>query len=143
MIDRNAMLTSYLLIMATLTLLVWSESTWGAADPARGATIFQSCTACHSTTRGVHMTGPSLANIWQRKPGTVPDFSRYSDGMLRTHLVWNEDTLDRWLSNPEALIPGTSMTFSGLRDSQARQDVVAYLKTVSEGKAPARPRAAA
>lgn len=83
------------------------------------------------------MTGPSLARIWQRKAGTVEGFPRYSEAMKHVDLVWTEVTLDRWLTNPEGLIPGTSMTFPGLRESKARQDVVAYLKALSEGKAPA------
>ena len=83
------------------------------------------------------MTGPSLAKVWQTKAGTVQGFARYSEPMKHADIVWNEQTLDRWLRNPEELIPGTSMTFPGLRESKAREDVIAYLKTVSEGKTPA------
>ncbi len=109
-----------------------------AADPVRGATVFEACTACHSTKPALHMTGPSLAKIWQQKAGTVEGFHRYSEPMKHIDLVWNEATLDRWLTDPDKLIPGTSMTFQGLRESKDRQDVIAYLKTVAEGKAPAR-----
>lgn len=123
-------------IVAALGSLAWSELA-AAADPARGATVFQGCAACHSTAPGQHGTGPSLATIWLRKAGTVGGFSRYSEAMKHVNVVWNAETLDRWLSNPEALIPGTSMTFPGLRESKARQDVIAYLEAVSEGKAPA------
>ena len=122
--------------MAALRSLVWSELVL-AADPARGATVFQACAACHSTTPGEHMTGPSLAKIWQRKAGTVEGFHRYSEPMKHVDLVWSEATLDRWLVDPDRLIPGTSMTFQGLRESKDRQDVIAYLKSVSDGKAPA------
>ena len=135
-----AQLASFYTVIAILALPGWSESTWAAADPVRGATIFQACAACHSTEPGVHMTGPSLARIWQRKAGTVEGFARYSEAMKHVELVWTEKTLDPWLSDPEKFIPGTSMTFPGLRDSQARQDVIAYLKAVAAGKAPARPR---
>ena len=83
------------------------------------------------------MTGPSLAKIWGRKAGTVEGFRRYSEAMAHVDFAWTEDKLDQWLTNPEGLIPGTSMTFPGLRDSKARRDVIAYLKAVSEGKAPA------
>ena len=99
---------------ATLGALTWSAPAQGAGDPARGATIFQACAACHSTTPGEHMTGPSLAKIWQRKAGRVDGFSRYSDPMKHADLVWTETTLDKWLSDPDQLIPGTSMTFPGL-----------------------------
>lgn len=127
-------------VIAALLALVWSESTWGAGDPVRGATSFRACAACHSTTPGEQLTGPSLAKIWQRKAGTVEGFSRYSEAMKRVDLLWTEQALDRWLSNPDELIPGTSMTFPGLRDGKARQDVIAYLEAVSAGKAPAKPQ---
>jgi len=115
-----------------------SALAFGLGDPARGATAFQACMACHSTKAGEHMTGPSLANIWQHRAGTVTGFQRYSDAMKHAELVWAEDSLDKWLSSPERLIPGTSMTFPGLRESQDRQDVIAYLKAVSAGKPPMR-----
>jgi len=127
---------SCIAVLAALGTFAWSGVTHGAGDPARGATIFQACAACHATTPGEHMTGPSLANVWGRKAGTVEGFLRYSDAMGHVDFVWTEDRLDRWLANPESLIPGTSMTFAGLRDGKARQDVIAYLKAVSENKAP-------
>jgi cytochrome c len=107
-----------------------------AGDATRGARMFQACTACHSTMPGVHMTGPSLA-IWRREAGTVAGFTRYSDALKRAKVVWNEMTLDAWLTDPQALVPGTAMTFPGLRDGGVRQDVIAYLRAVSEGHAPA------
>lgn len=86
-----------------------------AGDPVRGARVFQACAACHSVKPGEHMTGPSLAGIWDRKAGTVEGFLRYSDAMKNANIVWTENTLDEWLSDPEHLIPETSMSFPGLR----------------------------
>jgi len=112
-----------------------------AGDPKRGATAFQACMACHSVKPGEHLTGPSLAHIWNRKAGTVEGFLRYSDALKHTDVVWNEATLDKWLADPEQFVGGTNMTFPGLRESKDRQDVIAYLRAVSEGKAPsAEPR---
>lgn len=119
-----------------VALLGHAQLSVGAADPARGATAFQACRACHSTTPGEQMTGPSLAHVWHAKAGTVAGFDRYSEAMKHANVVWDENTLDRWLANPEAFLPGTTMTFPGFRDRQAREDVIAYLKAVSEGKAP-------
>src|SRR5207249_7821950 len=62
------------------------------------------------------------------------------DAIKRADIVWNDATLDKWLADPNAFIPGTSMTFAGLRDGKAREDVIAYLHAVSEGKAPAGPQ---
>jgi cytochrome c len=111
------------------------HSAVAAGDAKRGAQLFQQCMACHSVQPGEHMTGPSLAHVWNRKAGSAEDFLRYSDAMKRADLVWNEATLDKWLASPEKVVPGTTMTFPGLKEYQARQDVVAYLKAVSEGKA--------
>jgi cytochrome c len=107
-----------------------------AGDPARGSRVFGQCAACHSVVPGEHMTGPSLAKIWEKKAAGVDGFSRYSEALKRADVVWTEATLDRWLVNPEKLFPGTSMTFPGVKEAKDRQDVIAYLKAVSEGKAP-------
>ena len=125
---------------AILCLSLLSLTAIGAGDASRGANVFQACSSCHSTKAGVQLTGPSLANIWQHKAASVAGFPRYSDALKKTDIVWNDETLGEWLANPDALVPGTSMTFPGLQDSSARQDVIAYLKAVSEGKAPAPPQ---
>ncbi len=105
-------------------------------DAARGVKVFQACVACHSVQPGEHMTGPSLAHIWNRKTGTVEDFLRYSDAMKKANVVWTETNLDKWLANPQRFLPGTSMSFAGIQETKDRQDVIAYLQSVSEGKAP-------
>jgi cytochrome c len=117
------------------SVLLMTLAAHAAGDPKRGAQVFRQCMACHSVAAGEQMTGPSLAHIWNRKAGSVEGFLRYSDPMKRADVVWNEATLDKWLANPEKFLPGTTMTFPGLKEGQARQDVVAYLKAVSEGKA--------
>ena len=108
-----------------------------AGDPERGATVFQACAACHSLEKDKHMTGPSLAGIWGHRVGTIESFPRYSDAMKKSEVVWNEKTLDAWLRNPAALIPGNQMPFRGLPDTRMRSDLIAFLKAQSEGRAPA------
>ena len=80
---------------------------------------------------GRHLTGPSLAGLFGRKAGTAEDFRRYSDALKSADLVWDEETLDAWLANPKALVPGNLMTFPGIQDHGARQDLIAFLKTAS------------
>lgn len=131
--------------IAALLVAVFSfwagEIAAAAGDPARGAMVFQACAACHSVRPGEHLTGPSLARVWNRKAGTVEGFLRYSDALKHAGIVWNDTVLDKWLADPAQLVPGTSMTFRGLQESKDREDVVAYLRTASEGKAPsAEPR---
>lgn len=108
-----------------------------AGNPERGGQVFRECAACHSTVPGRQMTGPSLANVWERKAGTVPGFTRYSAALEKSGVTWDAATLDTWLANPAAFIPGTAMSFQGLADAQSRADVIAYLKAVAEGRAPA------
>jgi cytochrome c len=108
----------------------------GAGDPTRGSRVFGQCAACHSVANGAHMTGPSLAKVWNQKAAGADGFSRYSEALKRAGVVWNAATLDAWLVNPGKFLPGTSMTFSGIKEAKDRQDVIAYLKAVSEGKAP-------
>jgi cytochrome c len=107
-----------------------------AGDAKRGAQVFGQCMACHSVQPGEHQTGPSLAHVWGRQAGTVEGFTRYSDAIKRSGITWSEAALDKWLAAPAQLVPGTSMTFAGIKERQARQDVIAYLKAVDENKAP-------
>src|SRR5262249_15936 len=90
-------------------------------DPPRGSAILRCCASCHSVTPGENMTGPSLAGIWNRKAATGESFSRYSEALKHSNIVWNDATLDRWLTAPEKLIPGTSMTFPGIKEAKDRQ----------------------
>jgi cytochrome c len=116
--------------------LLFASAGMAAGDARRGAQLFGQCTACHSIEPGEHQTGPSLAHIWNQKAGTVQGFLRYSDALKAAGLTWNQAILNKWLASPEKLVPGTSMTFPGIKDQQAREDVIAYLKAADENKAP-------
>lgn len=126
---------------ATIGLAIFvlnvSANARAEGDPQRGARGFQACAACHSLEPGQHLTGPSLATVFGRKAGAVKGFQRYSVALKESGVVWNEKNLDAWIQNPAALIPRNTMTFPGVRDARARSDLIAYLKAVSEGKAPA------
>ncbi len=126
-----------------LLVLLALGPVFAAGDAKRGARVFQACAACHSLQPGRHMTGPSLAGLWERKAGGEAGFHRYSEALKRSGIVWNEGTLDKWLANPQAMVPGNLMLFQGVQDQQARADLIALLHAVSEGKSPAAPQAAA
>lgn len=96
-------------------------------DPGNGARAFGACIACHSLESGQHRTGPSLAGVLGRKAGTAEGFRRYSPALRAADVVWNEATLDAWIADPQAFIPGNRMIFRGLSDPQARADLIAYL----------------
>ena len=97
-------------------------------DAQRGAQAFRTCIACHTLEPGRNLTGPSLANLFGRKAGTVPNFLRYSEALKRSGVVWNEQTLDAWLKDPAKYMPGNDMSFPGIKDDKARRDLIAYLK---------------
>jgi cytochrome c len=94
-------------------------------DPSRGADIYEAkCGACHSLD--ANRVGPKHRGIFGRMAGTVPDF-RYSRALKSLRIVWNAQTLDRWLQNPTAMAPGTAMGVR-LSSAQDRADVIAYLR---------------
>lgn len=119
-----------------MLLAAIGQSALAAGDAKRGVQLFQQCMACHSVQPDEHLTGPSLARAAGHKAATAQGFHRYSDALKRSGVTWNDAALDKWLANPEKFIPGNSMTFPGVRDPQARQDLIAYLKSAAENKAP-------
>ena len=103
------------------------------ADLENGAAHFSLCRSCHTITAGgANMTGPNLYGVFGRKAAVHPDFN-YSDALKAKGLTWDEPTLNRWLSGPQAFVPGTKMSFIGLKDDKDRRDVIAYLKVASSG----------
>ena len=133
-------LTAMLVLLASLSRTPTRAAADPAAgDPTHGAALFQQCAACHSVEPGLHLTGPSLAEIWGRRAGTVGGFGRYSAALKHAGITWDAPTLDRWLARPEALVAETTMTFPGVADARQRADLIAYLKAVAEGKAPPAP----
>ncbi len=132
-----------LLPFAIIPALAGTEPAPAAGDPERGAQVFRSCAACHSLQPGEHRTGPSLAGIFGREAGTIEGFTRYSPALERANVTWSEGTLDTWLANPQAVIPGNRMTFPGIGDNQARADLIAYLEAATAEGAEAGGSAAA
>lgn len=107
-----------------------------AGDKERGARAFGACTACHSLEPGRNLTGPTLSGVWGREAGALDDFLRYSPALKKSGLVWTEQTLDRWLRGPAALVQGNFMQFDGVKDDRARADLIAFLKAASEPGSP-------
>jgi cytochrome c len=99
-------------------------------DASKGQQLFQdNCTGCHVLT-GPGFSGPALSGVYGRKAGTA-DF-QYSDAMKKSGITWGDANLASFLTDPSKLVSGTSMYFN-LTDPQQRDDVVAYLKTLSPG----------
>ena len=102
-----------------------------------GERMYRACVACHSLEPDRNMTGPSLAELWNRKSGSLPSFPRYSPALKAAGIIWNEDTLDEWIKDPQHFIPGNTMTFPGMKDARQRADLLAFLKDATQpGRAP-------
>jgi cytochrome c len=78
------------------------------------------------------MTGPSLADLWGRKAGSLPRFSRYSPALKSANVTWDDKTLNEWIKDPQHLVPGNEMTFEGIKDDRQRGDLLAFLKQASQ-----------
>jgi cytochrome c len=98
-------------------------------DPEKGEAIYSRCLACHALT--YDRTGPRHCGLFGRRAGSVKGYE-YSDAMKRSKIVWSENTLDRFLTNPLATIPGTAMGYAGIADRTERADLIAYLKRVDQ-----------
>jgi cytochrome c len=101
-----------------------------AQDADAGRHVFQSrCGICHTAQPGRNLVGPSLFGVVGRPSGHAPGF-HYSTANLSSGLTWDPATLDRYLTAPRQVVPGTLMTFPGIKDAQTRADVIAYLATL-------------
>ena len=112
------------------TLVSPSSSAPAATEePGQPPIAFAACSSCHAVTPGQNGIGPSMAGVFGRKAGSDPSFV-YSEAMKTSGKVWDEATLDAWLSNPMGMVPGTKMTYMGQSDPAKRAATIAYLKTL-------------
>ncbi len=96
--------------------------------PQKGQQVFQdNCSGCHVLT-GQGFAGPPLSGVYGRKAGTAA--FEYSDAMKKSGIVWDDKSLATFLTDPDKAVPGTAMSFN-VSDSQQRDDVIAYLRTLS------------
>ena len=119
-------------LLAILAAAILTQSQAGelpAGDPVRGETIYHKCQGCHSIDR--NRIGPKHMRLFGRQAGSLPDFD-YSEAMKNSGIVWNEQTLDTFLADPRGTVPGTKMTYAGIKDPQDRADLIAYLKEATK-----------
>lgn len=100
-----------------------------AGDAKRGEQLYARCAACHAMA--YDRVGPRHCGLLGRRAGSIKDFD-YSKAMKRSGIVWNAKALDRFLADPMAAVPGTTMTYAGIRDRRERADLVAYLASAGE-----------
>jgi len=117
------------LIFSVSILAAMAASTVMAADVEAGKTEFKKCALCHTTEPGKNKIGPSLFGVVGRKSAILENFN-YSEAMKKFDHTWDEATLDEYLTDPRATVPGTKMIFPGIKEKTERDDVIAYLETL-------------
>lgn len=101
-------------------------------DPSKGEQVYARCMACHALSE--NRIGPRHCGLFGRHAGRLPGFN-YSPAMRRSRIVWNEKALDRFLTDPQKVMPGTAMVFSGVPDPVERADLIAWLKIATASRA--------
>lgn len=97
----------------------------GEGDAVRGKNVFEHrCTGCHSLDQ--NREGPRLRGVFGRPSGSLSDFD-YSPALKQAHITWNETSLERWLSDPDAFVAGNNMEFH-VAKPQERSDLIRFLK---------------
>lgn len=118
-------------LCAAVTLwLLAGQAVAQTPDPGTGRTVFQTnCAICHTIQPNQSKIGPTLFGVVNRPAGQVAGF-HYSDANKHSGLTWDPRTLDRYLTAPREVVPGTFMTFPGLKDPALRAAVIAFLETL-------------
>jgi len=107
----------------------WAQSA-PAGDAGKGKLVFLECQGCHAVAPGgPALVGPDLDGVVGRKAASLPGYE-YSAALKSSGLVWTDAKLDKWLTDPSGLVPGTKMAFAGIESPALRADVIAYLGTV-------------
>jgi cytochrome c len=116
-------------VMAGLLLAGFTTAVL-AADPAAGEKIFKTqCGICHAVAAGENRIGPTLFGVVGRRAGSVPGFN-YTADHKKLDITWEAANLDKYLTNPRAMVPDTSMIYAGLKNDAERADLIAYLETL-------------
>jgi cytochrome c len=115
-------------LAAVALLVVASSATMARADD--GPTVFNdNCAVCHATEPGVNKLGPSLAGVVGRPSASLKDFP-YSDAMQKAGVTWTKLVLDKYLTDPQAMVKGTKMLFPGVKNAKDRKVLIDYLATL-------------
>ena len=137
--SKNTLFSAGAAILITLS----STAAFADADLEKGKKVFKKCKVCHSFVAGKNGQGPSLHGIFGRTAGTVEGF-KYSDAMVASGIVWNDETIEAYVENPKKYIPKNKMAFPGIKSkksysdkkrakkAQQRTDLIAYLKEMSK-----------
>lgn len=111
--------------LLAVAICLSSSFSYASGDAKKGEQLYSSlCIACHSVD--ANLAGPAHRGVVGRKAGNASGFD-YSPALKKSKVIWNEKTLDKWLMNPENLIPGQQMGVS-VSSAKDREDLIAFLK---------------
>jgi cytochrome c len=127
-------MSSAIAILSTATAFILLCFPAVAQDTNAGQVAFnQVCRSCHTTKEGDNRLGPSLRGVIGRKAGSLPNYSNYSDSMKNADLVWDKNNMERFIANPDQVVPGNNMKpFAGVASADERAKIVAFLESVAK-----------
>jgi cytochrome c len=128
---KSAIKLIWILMAACSAVLLAAGSVPFQADPARGEKQFEECASCHSIAAGENGVGPTLRGIFSRKAASLEDF-RYSAAMRNSGITWTSETLDEFIADPQKMVPGNRMSYSGLTNAADRADLISYLQNATK-----------
>ena len=97
-------------------------------DAKKGKRVYNKCKTCHNLTKAKNKIGPHLVGIFGRKAGSVKGF-KYSSAMRNSNIVWDEKTIEAYVTKPKKFLPKNKMVFAGLKKATQRADLIAYMKS--------------
>ncbi len=130
------MRSAFYLAVAVAALMALGGSAFATGNAARGKAAFAAkCSSCHQAGLGATpFVGPELNGIVGRDAASVPNYTKYSDGLKKLResgFVWTDENMDKWIADPKAILPASPMAvaFPGIPDANERADIIAYLRT--------------
>lgn len=107
-----------------------------STDATKGKALFLRCRTCHEVNKNVtggseHRTGPNLYGIFGAPAGATDASYEYSAGLKNSRITWTEDTLSKWIEDPDGLVPETTMAFPGIASADDRRALIGYLKSIA------------
>jgi cytochrome c len=113
-------------------VLILQASAGQTAPNPRGRLLFLRCASCHDISTGASpKIGPNLKGVYGRRAGSLAGYA-YSPAMKAQSFVWDQAMLDRWLTRPSDVVPGTAMAFAGIADAADRAALIAYLRAPAD-----------